>query len=95
MTIWKKFLFVYIDHNYAFHTGSVYGFGMKRRQRKRMPVNSESASNLKIRHIVNKVGLLYIQKCLRHIYFTNLVKQIREILYVQNSLILLYYNVKF
>ena len=37
-------------------TGSVYGFGIKRRQG-RTPASSESASNIKILHIVNKAGL--------------------------------------
>ena len=40
----------------------IYGFGMKRRQSQpqRTPTISESASNLKILHIVNKVGLFHI-----------------------------------
>ena len=52
--------------NYAFPTGSVYGFGMKQRQhqkqreRQRMPTISESASNLNIMHIVIKAGLFHI-----------------------------------
>ena len=41
-------------------TGSVYGFGMKRRQQRRMPASSKSASNLKILHIVKKAGLFHI-----------------------------------
>ena len=45
--------------NYTFPTGSVYGFGMKRR-RQRTPVSSETARNFKILHIVNKAGLFHI-----------------------------------
>ena len=41
------------SHNYyTFPTGSVYGFDKKRR--KRTPTISESASSIKILHIVNK-----------------------------------------
>ena len=47
-----------LTFNYAFPTGSVYGFGIKRRQR--TPASSESASNLKIMHKVNKAGLFHI-----------------------------------
>ena len=53
---------VYVRINYTFPTGSVYGFGMKRRQRcqqQRMPAISESASNIKILQI-NKAGLFHI-----------------------------------
>ena len=48
--------------NYAFPTKSVYGFGIKRRQGqpRRTPIISESASNLKILHIVNRAGLFQI-----------------------------------
>ena len=52
--------------NYAFPTGSVYGFGKKRRKRrkrkrrKRTPTISESTSNIKILHITNKAGLFHI-----------------------------------
>ena len=50
-----------VNHNYAFRTGSVYGFGKKRRRRKRRtPTISESASNIKILHITNKAGLFHI-----------------------------------
>ena len=47
---------------YAFPTGSVYDFGMKRRRRrrKRTPVSSETASNIKILHIVHKAGLFHL-----------------------------------
>ena len=41
--------------NYAFPTGSVYGFGIKRR---RTPTISET--NIKILHTVNKAGLFHI-----------------------------------
>ena len=52
--------FIFLSFNYAFPTGSGYGFGIKRRQRQRTPTISESASNLKILHIVNKAGLFQI-----------------------------------
>ena len=45
---------------YAFPTGSVYGFGKKWRRRRRTPTISESASNIKILHIINKAGLFQI-----------------------------------
>ena len=48
---------VLMYYNYAFPTGSVYGFGVKQR---RAPTISESASNIKILYIVNKAGLFYI-----------------------------------
>ena len=52
-------------YNYAFPTGSVYGFGIKWRQgqqqrQRRTPASSESASNIKILHIVYKAGLFHI-----------------------------------
>ena len=62
-----QFLFDIYTLNYAFPTGSVYGFGMKRRQQQqqqqqqwRTPASSESASNLKKMNIVNKAGLFHI-----------------------------------
>ena len=60
------------DSNYAFPTGSVYGFGKKRRKRKRRkrkrrkrkrrrtPTISESARNIKILHVTHKAGLFHI-----------------------------------
>ena len=45
--------------NYTFPMGSVYGFGIKRRQW-RTPAISKYASNIKIMHIVNKAGLFHI-----------------------------------
>ena len=52
------------SYNYAFPTGSVNGFGKKRRKRRkrkrRTPTISESASNIKILHITNKAGLFHI-----------------------------------
>ena len=53
---WRPHIFMFY---FAFPTGSVYGFGIKWRQR-RMPAISESASNIKILHIVNKAGLFHI-----------------------------------
>ena len=55
---WRPLIFMFY---YAFPTGSVYGFGMKRRQRRRQtPTISKSASNLKILGVVNKAGLFHI-----------------------------------
>ena len=36
------------------------GFGMKRGQQRQTPAISESASNIKILHIVNKAGIFHI-----------------------------------
>ena len=47
-------------YNYTFPTGSVYGFGMKRRRCQRTPASSVSASNVKILHIVNLAGIFHI-----------------------------------
>ena len=53
-------VFFAFPSNYAFPTGSVYGFGIKRRRRqRRTPTISESARNIKILHIVNKAGLFH------------------------------------
>ena len=48
--------------NYAFPTGSVYGFGIKwcRWRQRRTPASSDSTSNIKIMHVVNKAGLFHI-----------------------------------
>ena len=54
------FFFNETKYYYAFPTGSVYGFGIKRRRRRRTPASSETASNIKILHIVNKAGLFHI-----------------------------------
>ena len=47
-----------IKYYNTFPTGSVYGFGIKRRRR--TATISESASNIKILHTVNKAGLFHI-----------------------------------
>ena len=54
-----NFEIIKTQSNYAFPTGSEYGFGIQWRQRQ-TPTFSESASNIKILHIVNKVGLFHI-----------------------------------
>ena len=56
----------FLTCNYAFPTGSIYGFGKKRRKRRRKrrrrrtPTISESACNIEILHITNKAGLFHI-----------------------------------
>ena len=67
---------VSIDIYYAFPTGSVYGFGMKRRQWRQhqwTPTISESASNLNIMHIVIKAGLFHILFGLIKFYFSSVL----------------------
>ena len=61
--IFLRFFLMKTKYNYAFPTGSVYGFGIKQRQhqrQRRTPVSSETASNIKILHKVNKAALFHI-----------------------------------